>query len=67
MHLQYALLKCRNSASEMHKILKTACGDNAIGKHRFFIDFVNSNIGKFWLKLVNIQDIPTQVTLSARA
>jgi hypothetical protein len=36
MHLQYALLKCRNSASEMHKILKTACGDNAIGKHRFF-------------------------------
>jgi hypothetical protein len=39
----------------MHRMLKTTFVDNAKGGTQTFSDFLDSDIGKFWLSIVSFQ------------
>jgi len=49
--------KLRNTVAEMPEMLKTGFDDNVIGITKLLSDFLDSNVGKFLLKVSNIHVI----------
>jgi len=51
---------CRhgNAASEMQVMLKTAIGNNFMGRTRILSGFLDSNLKKLQLKVVNFKVVP---------